>query len=63
MDPFFPNNQNFPFGFGLGMLIMHNKAAKDRFDSLNDDEKREFIERSRSVSSEEEMKSYVDSLI
>ena len=60
MDPVIFNNQNIALGFG--MLLMQNRSAKEHFDSLNDDEKREFIERTRSFNSEDEFNMFFDSI-
>jgi len=39
---------------GLGFALLQNKAAKDYYDSLNDDEKKEYLERTRAYRSEGE---------
>lgn len=47
---------------GLGMAFAMNRAAMERFVDMTDNEKEEFIERSRSVMSKSEMDSLVGSL-
>lgn len=47
---------------GLGLAITTNRAAMDRFVDLTDDEKEEFIERSRGVMSQSEIDRLVGSL-
>ena len=46
----------------LGLAITTNRAAMDRFVDLADDEKEEFIERSRGVMSQSEIDRLVGSL-
>ena len=46
----------------LGLAITTNRAAMDRFVDLTDDEKEEFIERSRGVMSQSEIDRLVGSL-
>ena len=46
----------------LGVAITTNRAAMDRFVDMTDDEKEEFIERSRGVMSGEEIEKLVNSL-
>lgn len=48
---------------GLGLAFAMNRAAMDRFVDMTDDEKREFVERSRSVMSKSEMEKLVGSLV
>ena len=47
---------------GLGLAFANNRAAMDRFSGMSDDEKKEFVERSRGVMSRKEMDSLVGSL-
>lgn len=47
---------------GLGLAFATNRAAMDRFVDMTDDEKKEFVERSRGVMSKKEMESLVNSL-
>lgn len=47
----------------LGIAITSNRAAMDRFIDMTDDEKSEFIERSRGVMSKSEIDRLVDSLV
>lgn len=47
----------------LGLAITSNRAAMDRFVDMSDDEKTEFIERSRSMMSRDEMDQLVNSLV
>ena len=46
----------------LGLAITTNRAAMDRFVDLTDDEKEEFIDRSRGVMSQSEIDRLVGSL-
>lgn len=46
----------------LGFAITTNRAAMDRFVDMTDDEKEEFIERSRSAMSGKEIEKLVNSL-
>jgi len=55
MDPLFA----LPFGVALSQ----NRAARDYYDSLNDEEKKEFIERTRAYRTEGELNSFFDSLL
>lgn len=48
---------------GLGLAFATNREAMDRFADMSDDEKKEFIERSRSVMSKKEMERLVGSLV
>lgn len=47
---------------GLGLAFATNRAAMDRFADMTDDEKKEFIERSRGMVSKREMEDLVSSL-
>jgi hypothetical protein len=47
---------------GLGLAFATNRAAMERFVDMTDDEKIEFVERSRSVMSKSEMEKLVGSL-
>ena len=47
---------------GLGLAFATNRMAMDRFVDMTDEEKKEFVERSRSVMSKKEMDSLVSSL-
>ncbi len=48
---------------GLGLAFATNREAMDRFSDMSDDEKKEFIERSRGVMSKKEMERLVGSLV
>lgn len=52
--------QNLPLD--LGLAITTNRAAMDRFVDMTDDEKEEFIERSRGAMSGKEIEKLVSSL-
>ncbi len=52
--------QNLPLD--LGFAITTNRAAMDRFVDMTDDEKEEFIERSRGAMSGKEIEKLVSSL-
>ena len=47
----------------LGVAITANRAAMDQFVDMTDDEKNEFIERSRGMMSKGEMDKLVNSLV
>ena len=47
----------------LGVAITSNRAAMDQFVDMTDDEKSEFIERSRGMMSKGEMDKLVNSLV
>lgn len=47
---------------GLGLAFAGNRQAMDRFVDMTDDEKEEFVERSRGVLSKKEMEELVGSL-
>ncbi|MCM1266688.1 MAG: hypothetical protein NC302_02180 [Bacteroidales bacterium] len=47
---------------GLGLAFAGNRPAMDRFVDMSDDEKEEFVERSRGVLSKREMEELVGSL-
>lgn len=47
---------------GLGLAFATNRTAMERFVDMTDNEKEEFIERSRSVMSKKEMEGLVGSL-
>lgn len=47
---------------GLGLAFAGNRPAMDRFVDMTDEEKEEFVERSRSVMSKKEMEELVGSL-
>ncbi len=47
---------------GLGLAFAGNRPAMDRFVDMTDEEKEEFVERSRSVLSKKEMEELVGSL-
>lgn len=51
------------FPVGLGIAFATNRTAMDRFVDMTDDEKKEFIERSRGVISKKEMDNLVGSLV
>lgn len=46
---------------GLGMALTQNPSALDRFQKLNEDEKRELIGSTHGIRSKEEMRAFVDS--
>ena len=48
---------------GLGLAFASNRTAMDRFADMTDNEKEEFIERSRGVMSKKEMERLVNSLV
>lgn len=48
---------------GLGLAFANNRPAMDRFVDMTDEEKEEFVERSRSAMSEKEMDQLVASLV
>ncbi len=48
---------------GLGLAFAANRTAMDRFADMADNEKEEFIERSRGVMSKKEMERLVNSLV
>lgn len=50
------------FPAGLGLAFSNNRAAMDRFEGMTDDEKMEFVERSRGALSEKEIEQMVSSL-
>ena len=56
MDPLF----SFPLGIGVSLL--RNQSMRNYYDSLNDEEKKEFIERSRSYFSEGEINEFIGSV-
>ncbi len=45
---------------GLGMALMQNPTALDRFSTLNEDEKRELIGSVHGIRSKEEMRNFVE---
>lgn len=54
---------NFELPLGLGMALAQNEQAMQKFENMNDSEKRAFVEKTHSVSSKSEMRSLVNSLI
>lgn len=48
---------------GLGLAFASNRSAMDRFADMTDEEKEEFVERSRGVMSKKEMERLVGSLV
>ena len=48
---------------GLGLAFANNRLAMDRFVDMTDEEKEEFVERSRSAMSERDMDQLVASLV
>jgi len=58
MDPFY-----LAMPMGLNMILMQNHAAKNYYESLNDEEKKEFIERTRQYRTEGELNTFFDSLL
>ena len=47
----------------LGLAITSNRAAMDRFVDMTDEEKGEFVERSRGMMSKDEIEKLVGSLV
>ena len=47
---------------GLGLAFATNRTAMDRFVDMTDEEKKEFVERSRGMMSQKDMDSLVNSL-
>ena len=47
---------------GLGPAFASNNMAMDRFEDMTDDEKKEYVERSRGALSKKDMDNLVDSL-
>ena len=45
---------------GLGMALMQNPSALDRFSALNEDEKQELIADTHGIRSGEEMRAFVE---
>ena len=45
---------------GLGMALMQNPSALDRFSALNEEEKRELIGSTHGIRSKEEMRAFVE---
>lgn len=54
------NNDEIPVG--LSMALAENLHAMERFSNLSEPERQDFINRSRSVSSKQEMRSLVSGL-
>lgn len=54
------NNDEIPVG--LSMALAENLRAMERFSNMNEQERQEFISRSRSVGSKQEMRSLVSGL-
>lgn len=54
---------NFELPLGFGMALVQNERAMAKFETLSDAEKRAVIERSHSITTGHEMKSFVKSLI
>lgn len=48
---------------GLGLAFANNRLAMDRFADMTDEEKEEFVERSRGAMSEKDMDQLVASLV
>lgn len=48
---------------GLGLAFATNRVAMERFAGMTDNEKEEFIERSRGVMSKKDMERLVNSLV
>ena len=55
------NNRDLPEGFS--MALMQNERARAKFNSLSDREQKLVAERSKSISTKHEMKSFVRSLV
>ncbi len=53
---------NFELPLGFSMALAQNERAMAKFESMTDAEKRAVIERTHSISSKHEMKSFVKSL-
>ena len=49
--------------WAMNSMFMQYRSARDYFDTLNDEEKKEFIERTRSYLSEKELKYFTDSIM
>ena len=56
----FPGMNGVPLG--LGMALMHNSFAMGYFSELTEEERKDVIERTHSVNSKDEMRTFVDSL-
>lgn len=54
------NNDEIPVG--LSMALAENLRAMERFSNMNEQERQEFISRSRNVDSKQEMRSLVSGL-
>lgn len=54
------NNDEIPVG--LSMALAENLRAMERFSNMDDQERQDFISRSRSVDSKQEMRSLVSGL-
>lgn len=48
---------------GLGFAMFENQMEMDRFSNMTDDEKREYIERNRSVLSERTINKMMESIV
>ena len=56
----YPSLSEIPIG--LGMALMRNKGAMDRFSSLSAEARQRVIDHTHSIRSREEMRAFVDSL-
>ncbi len=55
--------ENYEMPVGLGMALSMNPEAMQKFASLSENQKREIINGTHSVSSKKEMKQYVEKII
>lgn len=53
---------NFELPLGLGMALAQNEAAMAKFESMSDEDKRAFVDKTHSVNSKAEMRALVNSL-
>lgn len=55
--------ENYEMPMGFGMALAQNPAAMQKFANLSEEEKQKIIAGTHSVSSKEEMQSYVNKLL
>ncbi len=55
------DTRDLPLGFG--MALAQNEPAMKKFESLSENEKMSFVEKTHSVNSKSEMQSLVESLV
>lgn len=60
-EVFFMSNLQLPLGFG--MALAQNERAMEKFESLSRAQKKIVIERSQSISTKHEMRSFVNSIV